>query len=81
MQTPDPQLIARIKERDACAFQQFFERYREQILCHVRRIVRDDASANDVVQEVFLRVWNRAGSGAVEGLRLAGCSALLLIFP
>ena len=32
MQTPDPQLIAQIKERDACAFQQFFERYREQIL-------------------------------------------------
>ena len=67
MQIPDPQLIAQIKERDACAFQQFFERYREQILRHVRCIVRDDASANDVVQEVFLRVWNRAGQWSGRG--------------
>lgn len=67
MQIPDPQLISQIKERDACAFQQFFERYREQIHHHVRCIVRDDASANDVVQEVFLRVWNRAGQWSGRG--------------
>ena len=33
----------------------------------MRCIVRDDASANDVVQEVFLRVWNRAGQWSGRG--------------
>ena len=67
MQIPDPQLIVQIKERDERAFQQFFERYREQVHQRVRCIVRDDASANDIVQEVFLRVWNRAGQWSGRG--------------
>ena len=67
MQIPDPQLLAQIKERDARAFQQFFERYREQIHHHVRCIVRDEVGTDDVVQEVFLRVWNRAGQWSGRG--------------
>ena len=67
MQIPDPQLLAQVKERDARAFQQFFERYREQIHHHVRCIVRDEVGTDDVVQEVFLRVWNRAGQWSGRG--------------
>ena len=67
MQIPDPQLIGQIKEGDAHAFEQFFGRYREQVHYHVRRIVGDQLGADDVVQEVFLRVWNRAGQWSGEG--------------
>ena len=56
----DQDLIERIRERDAKAFETLFARYTETIRRHVARIVRDDSAAEDVVQEVFLRVWTCA---------------------
>jgi RNA polymerase sigma-70 factor (ECF subfamily) len=56
----DGDLVKLILERDAHAFETLFERYGEQIRRHVGRIARDDAAAQDLVQEVFLRVWTRA---------------------
>ena len=56
----DQDLIERIRERDAKAFETLFVRYTETIRRHVARIVRDDSAAEDVVQEVFLRVWTCA---------------------
>jgi RNA polymerase sigma-70 factor (ECF subfamily) len=53
----DQDLVEQIRERDAHAFEQLFERYREMIRRHLMHIVRDEAIAQDLVQEVFLRVW------------------------
>ncbi len=56
----DQNLVERVRERDARAFETLFERYGELIRRHLARITRDDAAAQDLVQEVFLRVWTRA---------------------
>jgi RNA polymerase sigma-70 factor, ECF subfamily len=56
----DQDLVERIRERDAHAFEQLFERYEEMIRRHLMHIVRDEATAQDLVQEAFLRVWTRA---------------------
>lgn len=56
----DQDLVEQIRERDAHAFEQLFERYAEMIRRHLMHIVRDEATAQDLVQEVFLRVWTRA---------------------
>jgi len=56
----DQYLMERVCERDARAFEALFERYGEQIRRHLARITRDDAAAQDLVQETFLRVWTRA---------------------
>jgi RNA polymerase sigma-70 factor (ECF subfamily) len=56
----DQHLMGRVRERDARAFEALFERYGELIRRHLARITRDDAAAQDLVQEVFLRVWTRA---------------------
>ena len=70
-QPSDPQLIHQIQARDNAAFEAFFARYQQAIRIHVSRILRDEAATEDLVQEVFLRVWTRAeqwqGSGSVKG--------------
>jgi AcrR family transcriptional regulator len=58
----DQDLVARTRgvERDAHAFETLFERYAETIRRHLARIVDNEAAAQDVLQETFLRVWTRA---------------------
>ena len=67
----DSQLIRRIQAGETEAFEALFTRYRQMITAHIARIVRDNVAAQDLVQEVFLRVWTRAdqwdGSGKVRG--------------
>jgi RNA polymerase sigma-70 factor, ECF subfamily len=64
----DATLVAGVLERDARAFELLFDRYADALRRHATYIVHDPASAHDVVQETFLRVWNRAaqwdGSGS-----------------
>jgi RNA polymerase sigma-70 factor (ECF subfamily) len=43
------------KER---AFTSIIKKYQEKLYWHVRRMVIDHEDANDVLQNVFLRVWN-----------------------
>jgi len=58
MQTQsDDTLMAGILKRDARAFEALFDRYTEALHRHVCFMLHDEAAANDVVQETFLRVW------------------------
>ncbi|HET9825497.1 MAG TPA: sigma-70 family RNA polymerase sigma factor, partial [Chitinophagaceae bacterium] len=43
------------KER---AFTTIIKKYQEKLYWHVRRMVIDHEDANDVLQNVFVRVWN-----------------------
>ena len=56
----DRALVNRIRRRDPHAFDVLMQRYAEQVKAHLRRIVRDEAAADDLAQEVSLRVWERA---------------------
>lgn len=56
----DRELIERIRERNTDAFDVLFERYRRAVHKHLLRIVRDESAAEDLGQEVFLRVWTCA---------------------
>lgn len=63
----DAELVERIGRRDEGAFALLFDRYREIVRRHLRQIVRDEGAAEDLLQEVFLRVWNRATQWREQG--------------
>lgn len=55
-------LLERIGGQDREAFRLFYERYSAKVLAYVRALGRGREVSEDVVQEVFLAVWRRAGS-------------------
>src|SRR4051812_27428509 len=61
-------LLARVRERDAGAFEILFRRYREPVCRHLAHLVRDENAADDLAQEVFLRLWIRAEQWDGRGL-------------
>jgi RNA polymerase sigma-70 factor (ECF subfamily) len=71
MTQADLELMERIRAGDPHAFDQLFARHQAGLLRHLGRLVRDEAAAEDLLQEVFLRVWTRAeqweSRGSLEG--------------
>ena len=59
--TPDEALIRRIANGDRLAMQVLYARYHVRVFRFVVRLVRDEATAEDVISEVFLDVWRQAG--------------------
>ena len=56
----DSELMARVREHDANAFEMLLTRYRDGIYGHVLVMLHDSSAAEDIVQEVFLRIWTHA---------------------
>jgi RNA polymerase sigma-70 factor (ECF subfamily) len=56
----DGDLVARLQRRDPQALAELYDRYGRPAYALILRIVRDSAATEDLVQETFLRVWNRA---------------------
>jgi RNA polymerase sigma-70 factor (ECF subfamily) len=57
---PDEELLARFNRGDTEAFGALLERYRKPIFNFVLRSVRDRATAEELLQDTFLRVVQRA---------------------
>jgi RNA polymerase sigma-70 factor (ECF subfamily) len=55
----DRELIERLRRRDPQALGELYDRYGRVVYSLVLRVVRDTSVAEDLVQETFLRVWNR----------------------
>jgi len=54
-------LLARLQKREPEALAELYDRFGGLVYRVILRIVRDQATAEDLVQETFLRAWNRAG--------------------
>ena len=63
MHSSDPtdiDLLQRIAARDTAALADLYDRHNRLLFGLILRIVRDRAEAEDLLQEVFVRVWTRA---------------------
>ena len=56
----DNDLFASLKLGDESAFAQIYERYWEVLFRHALRMLPDEEENKDVLQEVFITLWNTA---------------------
>jgi RNA polymerase sigma-70 factor (ECF subfamily) len=71
-------LLLRITARDEAALAEFYDRHSRFVFSVIMRILRNSPDAEDVLQEVFVRVWSRSdtydsllGSPAAWVIRIA----------
>ena len=57
--TDDAELVYQFKNTQAkeAAFTQILKKYQEKLYWHIRRMVVDHDDANDVLQNMFIKVW------------------------
>jgi RNA polymerase sigma-70 factor, ECF subfamily len=56
----DLKLMAGIQAADPDALSQLYDRYNGIIKALILRIIHNDAEADDLLQEVFMEIWNQA---------------------
>lgn len=56
----DGELIARLKRRDQKAMSDLYDRFGKLVYSVILRIVKEPGTTEDLTQETFMRVWNRA---------------------
>jgi RNA polymerase sigma-70 factor, ECF subfamily len=61
-------LIARVALGDRAAFSALYDATSAKLFGICLRVLNDRHEAEDALQEVFVRVWHKAGSYAVNGL-------------
>ena len=59
-QPPDAELMERILRRDPSALETLYDRYARSVYSLVLRISQQPASAEEIVQDVFLQLWKSA---------------------
>ena len=57
----DIELLRQIAAGDRAAFAEFYDRHATLMFSVASKIVRDPGEAEDVLQEVFLQIWEKAG--------------------
>jgi len=61
-ETTDEQLMARIQSRDDAALAALYRRHTPLLRTVVSRVVHNEHDADDLLQEIFVELWNRAES-------------------
>ena len=53
-------LLRRIAQRERAAFEDLYTRYANILYASALKFVKEDADAQDVVQDVFIQIWDKA---------------------
>lgn len=53
-------LLRRVARRERAAFERLYDRYANIIYASALKFVKEDADAQDVVQDVFIQIWDKA---------------------
>jgi len=53
-------LLARVAKRERAAFEALYDRYANILYATAMKFLKEDADAQDVVQDVFIQIWDKA---------------------
>lgn len=53
----DDDLVVRLARRDEAAFRELYNRYADLVYSVALRVLADDTAAQDIAQDVFIRLW------------------------
>jgi RNA polymerase sigma-70 factor (ECF subfamily) len=56
----DQELVALLKQGDHAAFTEIYDRYSPKIFYQVNQMLRDVEVAKDLVQDLFIAIWNKS---------------------
>ncbi|MFC3562809.1 RNA polymerase sigma factor [Pedobacter jamesrossensis] len=56
----DSELVLLVKNGNGTAFKEIYERYWTILFLHGSRVLGDEEDAKDIVQELFVQLWNKA---------------------
>lgn len=73
----DLQLMQQIRRRQPEALSRIYDLYSTLVYSIAMRVLRDDAAAEDVMQEVFLKIWQQPESFADQRGSLCGWLAVV----
>lgn len=68
----DAALVIRVQRGEQAAYRQLIDRHLPAVLAVARRVLRDDAEAEDVAQETMLRLWRQADGLEIGGSGIGG---------
>lgn len=63
----DDELIPLLNKGDEAAFTEMYDRYWEKMASYAFRLTRSEEEAADIVQEIFVSLWNRREMLEVKG--------------
>jgi RNA polymerase sigma-70 factor (ECF subfamily) len=67
MDRPDEiELFERIKQSDENAFETLFHKYYRYLCSYASKIIQDDDSAEEIVQDFFVKIWEKRGQLTIE---------------
>ena len=69
----DAGLLVLVQRGDQSAMSSLFDRYSRVVYSVALRVLRDPASAEDVLQEVFMQIWRNPDSFTATRGSLGGC--------
>ena len=75
MARSDVQLMLDVKAGDNASFELLLQKYRTPLVNFLNRMVRNPAAAEDLAQEVFLRVYRARKQYAPSASNVRDCSA------
>ncbi|WP_158797944.1 RNA polymerase sigma factor [Pedobacter sp. L105] len=64
----DQELLELLKNNDNNAFKELYHRYFKRLYHQAFKMLKDDNLSKDIIQEVFLQLWNKRATQQIDSL-------------